>query len=145
MQKTSYLFIFLAMMLVFSFGSLRAGDTGLTSTHDLVAAFPEIDGFSVVPAPDISGKKYEGDLALSQFYEILRPEMKAMVIKRLHSSCSCMKITMERKAFAAGERALLEVRTVMPTPKGGATYVGFVQVGDPLDDALQFYVTLKSE
>lgn len=122
-----------------------AGESGLVSSYDIIGASTEIDGFKVVPAPDVPGKKHEGDLAVSQFFEIIRPDMEAMTIRRLHSSCSCMKITMEKKKFAAGERALLEVHTTRPTSPDGVTYVGFVQVGKPLDDALQFYVKLKSE
>ena len=145
MCRKGGLFWFLAIVLAFSVGTSRGDDTGLTSTHEMIGASPEIDGFSIVPAPDIPGRRHEGDLALSQYYEIRRPDMKAMAVKRLLSSCSCMRIIMEKKEFAAGERAFLEVRTVKPTPEGGAMYIGFVQIGSPLDDALQFYVTLKSE
>ena len=122
----------------------RAGDEGLVSTMSLVAAVPEIDGISIVPATDAPVKVYTEDYGPSQVLEIIRPNQAPVSIGRLNSSCTCVQASLPKKDYAQGERVLIEVRNVKSTPPDGAKYAVFVQLTQPVKQVLQYDIFVKS-
>lgn len=122
-----------------------AAESGLTSSHEVMAASNDINGYHITPVTDIQGERHKGDLATSQILEIIRPNMGAFSISRLAVSCDCLKLTVEKKNFAQDERAFLEVRNVEATPSDGATYIVFVKLESPITEALQHFIFVKSD
>lgn len=137
------------LMLIFCTTSLLSAytfsaESGLTSSHEVMAASNDISGYHIAPVTDIQGQKHEGDLATSQILEIVRPNLEAFTVSRLAVSCDCLKLTMEKRTFTQGERAFLEVRNIEATPPEGATYIVFVKLDSPISEALQHFIFVKS-
>ena len=110
-----------------------------------MAALSDAEGYHIAAASDMPGKSHEGDFATSQMLEIIRPDMAAFSVSRLSVSCDCLELSMEKKTFAQGERAFLELRNVESTPPEGATYIIFVKLETPTNEALQHFVFVKSD
>lgn len=121
-----------------------ASEAGLTSSMELMAAVSSIDGIRIVAVDDEPSIRYTEDFSPSQVLEIIRPDMGPITIGRLTTSCSCMLASTEKRSFAQGERALIEVRNVKATPANGAIYAIFVQLTSPHRAALQFDMFVKS-
>ncbi len=101
-------------------------------------------GIFLAPARDVPNKVYTGDLAPSQVLEIIRPDSFPVVVSRLSTSCTCITAGTEKKSFAAGERALVEVRNVKATPSAGATYMVFVELASPTREMLTYDLFVRS-
>ena len=125
-------------------GVAMGGDAGLVSTMDLMPSEPSLGGMFIAPAKDVPAKSYTEDYSPPQVFEIIRPNMEAISLGRLTTSCTCIRLTAEKTSFAAGERAILEARNVKATPAGGATYAIFVQMTSPQQGALQYTFFVKS-
>lgn len=137
-------FMCMVTIVCLAHSSLMAAEPELTSSHEVMAALSDADGYHIAAASDMPGKSHEGDLAMSQMLEIVRPDMEAFSVSRLAVSCDCLKLSMEKKTFAKGERAFLELRNVEATPPEGATYIIFVKLESPTSEALQHFVFVKS-
>lgn len=144
-RATAATFIFIMAIACFTHSPSPAAEPELTSSHEVMAALSGADGYHIAAAADMPGKSHEGDLATSQILEIIRPNMEAFSVSRLAVSCDCLKLTMEKKTFAQGERAFLELRNVEATPPDGATYIIFVKLASPTSEALQHFVFMKSD
>ena len=125
--------------------TLHAGETGLVSTMELMAAVSSHDGISVVPADGIPSNRYTGDYSPSQVLEIIRPDQGPISVGRLATSCTCLSASIPKRDFAQGERALIEVRNIKATPPAGATYAVFVQLTSPVKTALEYDMFVKSQ
>lgn len=134
------LFLFSGVFLTSSHGG-----EGLVSTMELMHAVGAVDGIRVVPAAGVPGKIYTEDYGSSQVLEIIRPDMGPISVSRLGTTCSCIQAFMEKKVFAQGERALVEVRNVRPSQAAGAEYGVFVVLSSPYRVALQAEVFVKSD
>lgn len=121
-----------------------AGEPALVSSMGLTGAVTSVGGVSIAPAKDVALPIYTEDLAPPQVVEIIRPDMGPLSVGRLLSSCTCVQASMEKKDFAAGERAFLTIRNVKKTPAEGATYAVFVQLTAPYRETLQYDVFVKS-
>ncbi len=126
--------------------SAEATETGLTSTViKSVKAGSEEAGFQLVRADDLGGRITLDSLSPSQAFEILRPDMGEISISRLGTSCSCIRLSAEKKTFAKGERAILELRNVKPTKQGGGNYAIYVLVVQPEPAMLRLRTFVRSE
>ena len=119
-------------------------DMGVVSTMRNVNAVMEARGFFLAPANDMSGKIFDGDLAPSQAFEIMRPGMSRVSIGRLYTSCSCVQLHSPKRNFAQGERAVLELRNVRATPPAGQIYAVYVQITSPIRTTLRFDTFVQS-
>lgn len=124
----------------------RAADAGIESELDMdFEAIAAIDGIRVVAAKDAPEKSYTEDYGSVQVLEIIRPDNAAVTVGRLMTSCSCLRATMEKRTFAPGERAFIEVRNVRPTQPEGATYLIFARLAEPYQATLQYELYAKSD
>lgn len=138
----------LLVLFLYAFGTsaLMAEDAGLQSTMEMdFSAIAAIDGIRVVAARGVPGKSYTEDYGPSQVLEIIRTDQAAISVGRLMTSCACLRATMEKRDFAQGERALIEVRNVKPTMANGATYAIFVRLNNPYKATLQYELFAKSD
>lgn len=115
-----------------------AAEPELVSTMGLAVAVGSFGGMSIAPASDIVLPIYTEDLAPPQALEVIRSASGPLTVGRLMASCSCLRVTMAKKTYAQGERAIIEVRNVKPTVKGGAKYALFVQITSPTQATLQY-------
>ncbi len=104
----------------------------------------ESSGIFLAKAEGMPGKIYSGDLAPSQVLEIIRPETVGVTVARFSTSCTCITAGSEKKTFAPGERAFVEVRNVKATPITGATYMVFVELASPTRELLSYDIFVKS-
>lgn len=147
-------FRFLALILipVLCVAAIRAEDLPcasegpeVVSTMGLSFGSFEEKGYTIVPVEDIVPAPDPGDLAKPMLFEIVRPNLAAISIGRILSSCGCLSIRSPQRNFLPGERAFIELRNVKPTPKEGATYAFFVQLTAPEELTLRRDVFVKSE
>ncbi len=125
-------------------GRSPAGEE-LVSTLEVMHAAGAVDGIRVAKAEDVPGTLYTEDYSISQVFEILRPDMGPVEVSRLATTCSCLRASMEKKQFAQGERALIEIRNVRPSVPGGAEYGLFVVLDSPYRIPLQAEVFVRSD
>ncbi|MDR0362213.1 MAG: VOC family protein [Planctomycetota bacterium] len=117
---------------------------GVVSTMRNVSAVAEARGFSLMPANDLSGKTYLGVLAPTQAFEIVRPDNGRVTIGRLYTSCTCVQLVSPKRNFQQGERAVLELRNVRPTPPQGQHYAIYVQITSPIRTTLRYDTFVQS-
>lgn len=123
----------------------HAGEARVSSSSGLAMGADSHDGFTIAPAKDVPIKVYTEDLAPVQVFEIIRPDQRPFSVGRILSSCSCLDVSMDKRGFGAGERALIEVRNVKPTLPEGANYAFFIELEQPFRQALQHTVFVRSE
>lgn len=133
-----------ACLLIAAAASASAAQGGLVSSMELMMGVSTAGGISIVPANDVQPRGYTEDLAPTQVFEIIRPDMGPITVGRLTSSCTCVMAYLPKRSYAAGERALMEIRNVKSTPPNGATYAVFVQIASPIREVLQLDVFVKS-
>ncbi|MDR1611337.1 MAG: VOC family protein [Planctomycetota bacterium] len=109
-----------------------------------VNAVMEARGFYLTPAEDMSGKTYLGVLAPTQAFEIVRPNLGRLTIGRLYTSCTCVQLVSPKRNFEQGERAVLELRNVRPTPPEGQRYALYVQITSPIRTTLRIDTFVRS-
>jgi hypothetical protein len=128
-----------------SASSAFAAEGALESSMEMdFNAIAAIVGIRVVAAGDIQGNSYTEDYGPAQVLEIIRPDQGPITVGRLMTSCSCLRATMEKRAFGQGERAFIEVRNVRATPPDGATYLVFARLNQPYQATLQHELFVKS-
>ncbi len=132
--------------LVFLLALVAAGarEPRVVSTYGMTAAVESAGGFHIAPTPLTAPPSYTEDLAPPQVFELVRPGHLPVTVGRLLSSCTCLEVSMEKRSFGPGEKALITVRNVKPTPPDGAMYILFVEVTEPARETLQFYARFKS-
>jgi hypothetical protein len=149
MNTKNSLFAFGTITVLFLLSSVSCGRAlageGLESTLEVMPAVAAVDGIRVVPAAGVTGTIYTEDYSDSQVLEIIRPGMGPITVSRLATTCSCLRAAMEKKVFAQGERAFVEVRNVKPSVPGGAEYGVFVVLESPYRVPLQAEVFVKSD
>ncbi len=137
-------YVLTCILLVGPLAKAEDKEPELVSSMGLMMAEKEQGGYTIIPATDIPLSGYTEDHAPPQVFEIVRPGMGPLTVGRLVSSCGCLLVTMEKKNFAQGERAVILVRNIKPTVEGGATYAFFVQIEQPVKQALQYDIFVKS-
>lgn len=103
----------------------------LVSTMRNVSAVMQSNGYMLRPVPELSGQRFMGDVGLTQAFEIVRPNGEAITLGRLNTSCVCVTLTAEKKRFEKGERAIVILHNVRPTPPEGQMYAIYVQLSRP--------------
>ena len=114
---------------------------------ELMASDTDTGGLALVPALDISPAHYSGDWSVPQVLELvrLRPGMEELTVRRLATSCACIRASLEKKTFVQGERILVEVRNVKKSPSGGASFAVFLEVEKPERKIVEGRIFVKSE
>lgn len=97
----------------------------------------------LVPAPDVPPGNHPSDYGPSQWFEILRPGNGPMRIGRVSSTCVCVGVRVPKRFVAAGERALIEARTMTKPPYSTVTYGIYVNVIEPQKTVLDVDVTVS--
>ncbi len=113
--------------------------TAITET----ATVREVGGLQLVPATDIPPGNHPEDAAPSQWFEILRPGNGPIRIGRVSATCVCVGVRVPKRTIAAGERALIEARTLTKPPRNNLTYGIFVSVVEPQNVMLDTDVTIR--
>ncbi len=113
-----------------------------SSARNQRSAVTEYSGFSLVHI----GTEPEGpgDLAPPQLFEIIRPGQQAFSLGRLYTSCVCVTLEADKAQFAAGERAVLRLRNVRPSPPEGTMYALYAQLRSPVRTILRADTFLQS-
>lgn len=100
-------------------------------------------GLMLVPARDIPPRMRPQDAAPSQWFEVVRPGNGPIQLGRISASCVCVGVRVPKRQFAAGERALIEVRVLSRPPANNLTYGIFVNVVEPHKTVLDADVTIS--
>ncbi len=109
------------------------------STMRNVNAVPESHGYMLNPVFDVDVPRRDSDLAPPQAFEIIRPDDdRPVTIGRLFTSCTCIQLEAHKRTFRPGERAILQLRNIRPTPPNGQVYAIFVQITSPIRATLRF-------
>ncbi|MCC8191382.1 MAG: hypothetical protein LIP77_12240 [Planctomycetes bacterium] len=90
-----------------------------------------VNEYRLVPALDVPPGIHPNDAAPSQWYEVLRPGNGPIRIGRVSSTCVCVGVRVPNRHVAAGERALIEARTLSRTPVRNVTYGLYVNIMEP--------------
>ncbi len=107
------------------------------------ATVREVGGLQLVPATDIPPGNHPEDAAPSQWFEILRPGNGPLRIGRVSATCVCVGVRVPKRSIAAGERALIEARTLTKPPRNNLTYGIFVNIVEPQTVMLDTDVTIR--
>jgi hypothetical protein len=134
----------IAAAILFSVDFSALSGEALVSTMRNVNAVMESRGFRIIPAPDLSGDQPFGDEAPVFAVEIVRPKGEKITISRLFTSCSCVRLEADKQTFDEGERAVLRLRNVLPTPPAGQIYAMYVQVTGPIRTTLRYDTFVQS-
>ena len=117
----------------------------ITSRMRTVSGVFESNGFRLEPVYDVDIQRQADDLSQPQAFEIIRPDNgKAVTIGRLFTSCSCIQLEAVKRTFQPGERAILQLRNIRPTPANGQVYAIFVQLTGPVRTTLRFDTFVQS-
>ena len=85
----------------------------------------------LVPAPDVPSGNHPGDATPSQWFEIVRPGNGPLRIGRMSTTCVCIRARAPKRRIEAGERALVEVRTVSRPPVNNIIYGLYLNLLEP--------------
>ncbi len=96
----------------------------------------------LVPATDIPPGFHPGDATPSQWFEVVRPGNAAIRIGRISATCTCVGVRIPKRFYEAGERVLLEARTVTKPPRNDLTYGIYVNVVEPVQTVVDADVTI---
>ena len=88
-------------------------------------------GYRLVPALDVPPGNHPNDAGPSQWFEVIRPGNGPIRIGRVSSTCVCVGVRVPNRFVAAGERALIEARTLTRTPVRNVTYGVYVNIMEP--------------
>lgn len=113
------------------------------SVASMTSPFPVgADTLQLVPATDIPSGIHPNDAGPSQWFEILRPGNGPIRIGRVSSTCVCVGVRVPNRHIAAGQRALIEARTLTRPPVRNVTYGIYVNVEEPEKTVLDADVTI---
>lgn len=98
----------------------------------------------LAPATDIPPGNHPNDVAPSQWYEIIRPDNGPIRIGRVSSTCVCVSVRVPNRFVPAGERALIEARTVSRPSVNGLTYGIYVAVLEPVSTTLEADIVVST-
>jgi hypothetical protein len=101
------------------------------------------DSIRLLPALDVPPGIHANDVAPSQWFEIVRPANGPLRIGRLTTTCGCIMARAPKRRVPAGERALIEVRTLTRPPINHITYGMYVSVLEPEKLTLDIDVTVN--
>lgn len=135
--------LFLAVLISFSIAA--AGQRPIVSTMKNVRAVSEARGYFIAPAHDLAGRTIPGDEAPTQAFEVVGPSASRVTLGRLFTSCSCIRLEAPKTTFERGERVVLTLRNVRPTPPGGQTYAVYVQLTGPVRTTLRYDTFVQSD
>lgn len=131
------------VLLVLAVASAAAAGE-IYSTMRNVNAVVEAGGYRLIPITDIHPAALPSDLSPAQAFEIVRPMDRPVTIGRLFTSCSCIQLEAAKRTFGPGERAILILRNIRPTPASGQVYAVFVQVTHPVRATLRVDTFVQS-
>lgn len=100
-------------------------------------------GLRLVPVRDIPPGMHPSDAGPSQWFEIIRPGNGAIRIGRVSATCVCVGVRVPKRQVGAGERALIEVRTLSRPPANNLTYGVYVNIVEPQQTVLDADVTIS--
>lgn len=135
----------LAVVLLIPAATATAAQRALVSSMKKVRAVTESRGYFIVPAHESAGRVIPGDEAPTQAFEIVRPSSSRVTLGRLFTSCSCIQLESPKATFEKGERIVLTLRNVRPTPPGGQTYAVYVQLTSPVRATLRYDTFVQSD
>lgn len=121
-----------------------AAQQPLVSTMRNVKAVSESRGYFINPASDSAGQIIPGDEAPTQAFEVIRPSNSRVTIGRLFTSCSCIQLEAAKRTYEPGERIVLTLRNIRPTPSTGQTYALYVQLTSPVRTTLRYDTFVQS-
>ena len=104
---------------------------------------PAAGEYRLVPALDIPPGNHPNDAGPSQWFEIVRPGNGPIRIGRVSATCVCVGVRVPNRTVAAGERALIEARTITRPPVNNLTYGMYVSVVAPVSVMLDSDVTIR--
>lgn len=145
MQSLKRLCLALCLAMTVATVTAASAAEGLVSSMRMVSAVTEMNGYAIRPAFDLAGNIIQGDEAPTQAFEIVRPGNGPVTLGRLYTSCSCIQLEATQKHFADGERAVLTLRNVKPTPHDGQVYQIYVQTTSPTRVTLRYNVFVQSD
>ncbi len=99
--------------------------------------------YRLVPALDVPPQYHEGDYAPSQWFEVVRPGNDAVRIGRISSTCTCVGVRIPKRSYAAGERILIEARTVAKPARNNLVYGIYVNILEPVRTVVDADVTVS--
>lgn len=130
-----------ALLAFLVFGSNAMAAVVSTMGNNAEALFAD-RGFQMIPVYEMP---IAGDEAPARVYEIIRPRGERIIIGRLNTSCSCVRLEAGKSVFERGERAFVTLRNVRPTPSNGQTYAFYVQLTSPIRTTLRTDLFLQSD
>lgn len=133
-----------ALVMVLAPALTWGADSSLVSSMRNVNAVMEAQGFRINPAFSQGAAMNKEDLSPPQAFEILRPEFKGFTIGRLFTSCTCIQLESPKRKFEDGERAIMQLRNIRPTPPNGQIYAIYVQITSPVRVTLRFDTFVQS-
>lgn len=139
------IFTLLFLLTMVSISTAPAAQRAVVSTMKNVSAVTESRGYFLAPAFEKAGQVIQGDEAATQAFEVIRPSDSRVTIGRLFTSCSCVQLESTKTSFERGERALLTLRNVKPTPPNGQNYAIYVQLTSPVRTTLRYDTFVQSD
>ncbi|MCC8189914.1 MAG: hypothetical protein LIP77_04645, partial [Planctomycetes bacterium] len=136
--------LFLLLLFLTVTAATQASAAQVVSSTRNVGAVMEARGFRIAPVANAMVGYSPRDLAPVQAFEIVRPQGEKITIGRLYTSCGCVQLESPKRTFERGERAVLELHNVIPTPPDGQNYAIYVQITSPIRATLRYDTFVKS-
>lgn len=100
-------------------------------------------GIRLVPALDVPPNFRSNDAGPSQWFEVIRPGNGPVRIGKISATCVCVGVRIPKRQYAAGERILIEARTLTRPPVNNLTYGIYVNVVEPVKTVVDADVTIS--
>ncbi|MCD7896169.1 MAG: hypothetical protein LUG50_05780 [Planctomycetaceae bacterium] len=104
---------------------------------------PQASEYRLVPALDVPPQYHEGDYAPSQWFEVVGPGNTPVQIGRISSTCTCVGVRIPKRHYQAGERILIEARTVAKPARNNLVYGIYVNILEPVRTVVDADVTVS--
>ncbi len=102
------------------------------------------NGFKLVLLNE-SGARQVGDLGPALRFEITRPDQAAISIGEMFTDCDCLVFAPEKREYAQGERAFLNLRVVKVIAEKDKKYDVYVELKAPVQQTLKMNVAVNSD
>ncbi len=120
-----------------------AAAESISSVAGVSAGPADRSGYRLVPALDVPPGNHPNDFAPSQWFEVIRPGNGAVRIGRISATCVCVGARIPKRHYAAGERILIEARTLSKPSVNNVTYGLYVNIVEPVETVVDADVTLS--